>query len=45
MQEARNSTADAVVTRVITCQGRDHVVKARSGCRSFVVVNVHFEPA
>ena len=31
---------DAVVTHVVTCQGCDHI---RSGCRSLVVVNVHFE--
>ena len=35
---------DAVVTHVITCQGRDHIVNVRSGSRSPVVVNVHFEP-
>ena len=35
---------DAVVTHVVTCQGRDHIVNIRSGCRSPVVVNVHFEP-
>ena len=34
----------AVVTHVVTCQGRDHVVNIRSGCQSLVVVNVHFEP-
>ena len=26
------------------CQGRDHIVNVRSGCRNLVVVNVHFEP-
>ena len=35
---------DAVVTHVIICQGRDHIVNVRSGCRNLVVVNVHFEP-
>ena len=35
---------DAVVTHVITCQGRDHIVNVRSGYRSIVVVNVHSEP-
>ena len=29
-----------MVTHVVTCQGCDHI---RSGCRSLVVVNVHFE--
>ena len=35
---------DAVVTHVVACQGRNHIVNIRSGCRSVVVVNVHFEP-
>ena len=35
---------DAVVTHVVTCQGRDQIVNARSGCQILVVVNVHFEP-
>ena len=35
---------DAVVTHVITCQGRDHILNVRSGCRNRVVVNVHLEP-
>ena len=35
---------DAIVTHVITCQGRDHIVNVQSGRRNFVVVNVHFEP-
>ena len=35
---------DAMVTHVVTCQGRDHIVNIRSGCRSRVVVNVHIEP-
>ena len=35
---------DVVVTHVITCQGRDHIVNVRSGCRNLVVVNVHLEP-
>ena len=34
----------AVVTRVIPCQGRDHIVTIQSGERNLVVVNVHFEP-
>ena len=34
----------AVVTHVVTCQGRDHIVNVRSGCRNLVVINVHFEP-
>ena len=33
-----------MVTHVVTCQGRDHIVNIRSGCRSLVVVNVHIEP-
>ena len=35
---------DAVVTHVVTFQGRDHIVNVRSGCQSLVIVNVHFEP-
>ena len=35
---------DAMVTHVVTCQGRDHTVNMRSGCRNLVVVNVHLEP-
>ena len=35
---------DAVVTHVITCQGRDHIVNVRSGYQSLVIVSVHFEP-
>ena len=36
--------ADAVIAHVITCQGCDHSVNIRSGRRSLVIVNVHFEP-
>ena len=35
---------DAVVTHVVTCQGRYHIVNVRSGRRSLVIVKVHFEP-
>ena len=35
---------DAIVTHVVTCQGRDHLVNSRSGRHSLVIVNVHFEP-
>ena len=35
---------DAVVTHVVTCQGRDHIVSMWSRLRNLVVVNVHFEP-
>ena len=34
----------AVVTHVITCQGRDHIVTIYSGGSILVIVNVHFEP-
>ena len=34
---------DAIVTHVITCQGRDHIVSVQSGRQSPVIVNVHFE--
>ena len=33
---------DAIVTHVVTCQGRDHLVNIRSGQRSLVIVSVHF---
>ena len=35
---------EAIVTHLITCQGRDHIVNIQSGRRSLVIVNVHFEP-
>ena len=35
---------DAVVTHVITCLGRDHVVNIQSGRKNLVVVNVHLRP-
>ena len=35
---------DVVVTHVVTCQGRDHVVNILSRCQSLVIINVHFEP-
>ena len=34
----------AIVTHVVPCQGRDHIVNIQSGARNLVVVNVHFEP-
>ena len=34
----------AIVTHVVTCQSRDHLVNIRSGQHSLVIVNVHFEP-
>ena len=35
---------DAIVTHVVTCQGRDHLVNIRSGRHNLVNVNVHFQP-
>ena len=35
---------EAIVTHLITCQGRDHLVNIQSGRHNLVVVNVHFEP-
>ena len=35
---------DAVVTHVVTCQGRDHLVNSQSGRHNLVIVNVPFEP-
>ena len=36
--------AEAIVTHLITCQGRDHIVNIQSGRQSLVIINVHFEP-
>ena len=35
---------DAIVTHMIACQGRDHIVNVQSGRQSLVIVNIHFEP-
>ena len=35
---------EAIVSHVITCQGRDHFVNIQSGRHNLVIVNVHFEP-
>ena len=35
---------EAIVTHLITCQGRDHIVNLQSGRQSLVIVKVHFEP-
>ena len=35
---------EAIVTHVVTCQVRDHLVNIQSGRHNFVIVNVHFEP-
>ena len=35
---------DALVTHVVTCQSRDHLVNIRSWRHNLVSVNVHFEP-
>ena len=35
---------EAIVTHLITCQGRDHLVKIQSERHNLVIVNVHFEP-
>ena len=35
---------DAIVTRAITCQGRDHIVNVQFWAENLVVVNGHFEP-
>ena len=34
---------NAIVTHMITCQGRDHVVNVQSVRKNLVIVNVHFE--
>ena len=33
----------AIVSHVITCQGRDHIVNILSVCKYLVIVIVHFE--
>ena len=38
------SPEEALVTHLITCHGRDHLVNIQSGQHSLVLVNVHFEP-
>ena len=35
---------EALVTHLITCHGRDHLVNIRTERHSLVIVNVHFEP-
>ena len=35
---------EAIVTHMITCQGRDHIVNVQSGRQSLVILNVDFEP-
>ena len=35
--------ADAIVTHLGTCQGRDHLVNIQSGRHNLVIVKVHFE--
>ena len=35
---------EAIVTHLITCQGRDHLVNIQSGRHNVVIVNVHIEP-
>ena len=35
---------EALLTHLITCHGRDHLVSIRSERHSLVIVNVHFEP-
>ena len=34
---------EAIVTHLITCQGREHIVNIQSGRQSLLIVNVHFE--
>ena len=35
---------EAIVTNLVTCHGRDHLVNIQSGRHNLVIVNVHFEP-
>ena len=40
----RDLLEEAIVTHVVSCQGRDHLLNIRSGRHSLVIVNVRFEP-
>ena len=35
---------EAIVTHLVNCHGRDHLVSNQSGRRNLVIVNVHFKP-
>ena len=35
---------EVIVTHLVTCHGRDHLVNIQSGRHNFVIVNVHLEP-
>ena len=35
---------EAIVTHLVTCHGRDHLVNIQFGRHKLVIVNVHFEP-
>ena len=35
---------EVIVTHLVTCQGRDHLVNIQSGRHNLVIVGVHFEP-
>ena len=35
---------EAIVTHLITCHGRDHLVSSRTQRHNLIIVNVHFEP-
>ena len=35
---------EAIMTHLVTCPGRDHLVSIQSGRHNLVIVNVHFEP-
>ena len=35
---------EAIVTHLVTCHGRDHLVNIQSGRHNLVIFNVHFEP-
>ena len=35
---------EAIVTHLITCEGRVHLVNIQSGRHNLVIVDVHFEP-
>ena len=35
---------EAIVTHLVTCHGRDHLVRIQTGRHNLVIVNVHFSP-
>ena len=38
----RDLPEEAIVTHLVTCHGRDHLVRIQTGRHNLLVVNVHF---